>query len=187
MQLHQNNLGGNRVRSRRFRLRFPESDQKTTVTLIIGIICRDGIVVASDSQTTYGGRKRNDTEKIDRVKFKNAEALIAQAGDTEWGTIVVEHVKDEAAQKEIDDRWALAYMVDGQVDALQRRYMKGFDILNPKSEDFKNTFEGHKMSFMMAHYHDEKPFIFTHHFPGGRSSRRRTARAAARARPTRTR
>jgi 20S proteasome alpha/beta subunit len=37
----------------------PERKKKKLMTLIVGIICKDGIVVASDSQTTAEDRTKN--------------------------------------------------------------------------------------------------------------------------------
>lgn len=51
------------------------------VTLIIGIKCKDAIVLASDSQMTTGNSKRTDGSKLERVDFKDFPAMVAQSGD----------------------------------------------------------------------------------------------------------
>jgi 20S proteasome alpha/beta subunit len=57
--------------------RKPIRPKRKPVTVIIGIICKASIVLASDSQTTYGDySKRCDTEKIRVVGFKNKKVFV---------------------------------------------------------------------------------------------------------------
>jgi 20S proteasome alpha/beta subunit len=58
------------------------------VTLIVGIVCRDGIVIDSDSQTTCEyGEKQCDTENVFRIDFKDGSAgLVATAGSLDFST-----------------------------------------------------------------------------------------------------
>ena len=54
---------------------------KTPVTLIVGIICRDAIVLAADSQNSYGSLKLPGTNKISKVTFRDKkEILVAESG-----------------------------------------------------------------------------------------------------------
>jgi ATP-dependent protease HslVU (ClpYQ) peptidase subunit len=50
------------------------------VTIIVGIKCKDAIVLGSDSQLTYGNSKRLDGTKIETVLFGSLPVLVAQAG-----------------------------------------------------------------------------------------------------------
>lgn len=50
------------------------------VTLLIGIKCKDAIVMASDSQITAGTSKRLDGSKMETVNFGNFPVLVAQSG-----------------------------------------------------------------------------------------------------------
>lgn len=50
------------------------------VTLIIGILCKDCVVMACDTQVTLGSSKRTDGTKLREVEFGDMSALIAQAG-----------------------------------------------------------------------------------------------------------
>lgn len=45
-------------------VRNPPKPKKKPVTVIVGIICKEAIILASDSQTTYGTTKRCDAEKM---------------------------------------------------------------------------------------------------------------------------
>lgn len=55
-------------------------DRPTPVTIIVGIKCKNAIVLASDSQLTYGTAKRTDISKIATIRFKGLEVLVAQSG-----------------------------------------------------------------------------------------------------------
>lgn len=145
----------------------PKRKRKPVVTIIVGVVCNNGIVIASDSQITEDTRRRTDAEKIKRVVYQNGEGLIAQAGDADWSTLVCEHVIDEAADCQIDDKWGLAHLVDGETAKVQRRFMEGFDVLGPKAEDFKSIFEQHSFSLMLGHYYEQEPRLYSMHYPGG--------------------
>jgi 20S proteasome alpha/beta subunit len=51
------------------------------VTIIVGIKCKDAIVLASDSQMTYGTNKQMDGTKIETISFGQLPVLVAQSGD----------------------------------------------------------------------------------------------------------
>lgn len=53
----------------------------TPVTLLIGIKCKDAVVLASDSQITYGTSKRNDGAKMEIIGFGLHPVIVAQSGD----------------------------------------------------------------------------------------------------------
>jgi ATP-dependent protease HslVU (ClpYQ) peptidase subunit len=73
------------------------------VTIIVGIISDESIVLASDSQTTSGNAKRTDTEKISTVEFSNLGVLVAQAGYAPFSGQAVEIFNGLAKDKEITD------------------------------------------------------------------------------------
>jgi hypothetical protein len=61
---------------------FPRRKPKKgkRVTLILGIICRDAIVLAADSQTTKGSAKQLGANKISVAEFGNGKAAVAESG-----------------------------------------------------------------------------------------------------------
>jgi len=78
--------------------RKPPRLRKIPVTLIIGIICREGIVIASDSATTdtSNGVQQN-TQKIHPVPFSNGNTvLVANSGSTESSEFAVRHMQEAA-------------------------------------------------------------------------------------------
>src|SRR5438477_1615303 len=61
-------------------LRLKPAPKPKPMTIIVGLVCKDCIVMASDSQTTDGFSKRCDTEKISTVQFVNSQVLVAASG-----------------------------------------------------------------------------------------------------------
>jgi 20S proteasome alpha/beta subunit len=93
---------------------FPRKPIKKPVTLIVGIVCRDGIVIASDSQTTGEyGEKQCDKEKVFRIEFKDrSPGLIATAGSLDFSTQVVEMIERCALEIEANNPRSLADLAE---------------------------------------------------------------------------
>lgn len=51
------------------------------MTLLIGIKCKDAVVMASDSQLTSYSSKRTDSPKLETVSFSDFPVMVAQSGD----------------------------------------------------------------------------------------------------------
>ena len=73
------------------------------MTIIVGIISDDEIILASDSQTTFGTAKRADVEKISVVEFSNATALVAESGAAEQSGMAVELMQKKAKGLKLTD------------------------------------------------------------------------------------
>jgi 20S proteasome alpha/beta subunit len=97
------------------------------MTIIVGIKCRDGLVLASDSQTTYGTSKRLDTKKISLVHFEDGAALVAESGPASMSGEALRLLQKKATTQKIstDDSPALL-----AVDAM-RELRKGQSALYP--------------------------------------------------------
>ena len=81
-----------------------QKKRKKPVTLIVGIICKDGIVMASESQTTFGESKRCDAEKIRIVEFKTKEAiLVAQSGAEDISNRLIDQMEARAKNQEFEN------------------------------------------------------------------------------------
>jgi len=62
------------------------SAANSDMTLIIGVKCRDGIVIGADSVTTYGSAIEQEVD--DKIKTINGEVLVASAGAVGLGQLV---------------------------------------------------------------------------------------------------
>src|SRR6266487_609176 len=69
---------------------------------IVGIICQDGIVLASESQITMGGLRLPHGDKISVINFpQGKKALVAESGDVSLSNHVVDLMKRQAYTKQI--------------------------------------------------------------------------------------
>src|SRR5260221_688119 len=79
--------------------------RKSVVTIIVGIICTDGIAMACDSQTTIGDAyaKRTDTSKISVLEMSSNAVLVAEAGDATLSSRCVEILRENIKDSPFDD------------------------------------------------------------------------------------
>src|SRR5208282_6612597 len=61
------------------------------------------IVMASDSQSTYGSAKRVNPNKISEIEFLNGKIMVAQAGSVEFGDKVIEIMEKKAAVTKLEE------------------------------------------------------------------------------------
>jgi 20S proteasome alpha/beta subunit len=72
------------------------------VTFIAGIVCRDGVVLAADSQITTGNHKETWGNKINVVKLKDGIALVAEAGLVPLSNRALEIIHEMAKDAVLD-------------------------------------------------------------------------------------
>ena len=75
------------------------------MTIIIGIICKDGILIGSDSRTTYPPSTIRDTaKKVRFVEMQNQTyAMVAHSGDDDLGTRVADRIETLAKPATLTD------------------------------------------------------------------------------------
>ncbi|HSK80161.1 MAG TPA: hypothetical protein VLQ45_27150 [Thermoanaerobaculia bacterium] len=52
------------------------------MTSIVGVLCRDGAVIGTDSATTFGGRLRTIEQATEKLDLIGDEIILAGAGST---------------------------------------------------------------------------------------------------------
>src|SRR6267142_6580303 len=72
--------------------------RENPVTLIVGIVCRDGIVMASDSQTTCASMKMLDAIKMEEVEHATGRALIGGAGAVISSSRAMEYIVEHRSE-----------------------------------------------------------------------------------------
>jgi len=173
MPNNPNKLGQNRLESVSVGCKtYWKPKPRPPVTIIIGIICKEAIVVASDSQTTYsssfGAAQRLDTAKITPVEFlNNAFALVAQSGDATLSGRAVEILMDMAKGQSISDYRTVADIAQRAVRQVKEELRE--QNLGCSMEDLHAYISKEQLHFelMIAHFHDKKPYIFTIDFAVG--------------------
>jgi 20S proteasome alpha/beta subunit len=131
------------------------------VTIIVGIVCADAIVLASDSQTTSGTAKRTDTEKITSVNFANLEILVAQAGYAPFSGQAVEIFTALAKDKEATDYRTVAETAELAMRKLKDRIR--FQQGDCTMEELREFVWQHELGceLMIACHFEGKPYLFT--------------------------
>lgn len=135
------------------------------MSVIVGIICRSGIVVASESQTTFTSPQsdsiqRLDTQKISVIEFQSDVVLIAEAGESDLSSRAVEIFGDLAKGKAIEDYRTVADLARESVVKLREEFRTGLGFTVAEFQDYILS-NGKDFCLMIAHYHDKKPYIFT--------------------------
>lgn len=66
------------------------------MTLILGVICNDGIVMACDSQITADNSKRTNATKLHPIRFGHITVLVAEAGRRTHTSRYIQILKESA-------------------------------------------------------------------------------------------
>jgi 20S proteasome alpha/beta subunit len=130
------------------------------VTIIVGIICEDSIILASDSQTTTGTSKRTDTNKISIVEFMDSKALVAQAGSDILAGRAVEILIDLAKSKKVEDYRAVADLAQEVARKLkdELRFQQGDCTMTELRSYIDNNLGGGEL--LLAYYYNDTPYLY---------------------------
>lgn len=148
--------------------------QKTRVTIIVGIIAKEMIVVACDSQTTSGTSKRHDMGKITLVHGNNNESklLVAQSGHADFSSRVVEIFEEKIRNVSLDDYRSAADVLQVAIAQLKAEIRQQYENMSPES--LLAFCENHAFSLLLAYHHKNQPCMFTVDFENGICVKRRT-------------
>jgi 20S proteasome alpha/beta subunit len=131
------------------------------VTLIVGIICKDGIVVASDSQTTWGSGKSWNADKMAELVHPYGKAVVAGSGAVITSSNIIKHLTQLAIDRTIFDQMELPGIAANAVRAVRNELRKQqFDCT---SEEFQSFIEQEELDceLMIAHYTNTTPRLDT--------------------------
>jgi 20S proteasome alpha/beta subunit len=144
---------------------FPKlKKRKTVVTIIVGIITADQIILASDSQTTFGTQKQLNTDKISVVKFERGCALVAESGDAELSQKAVALFKSKAEEHVMENATDAISLAEQAVKEVRKEQVDLYGAGNFTLEEWQREFRDNKpFELMVAYYFNEKPFLYTLH------------------------
>ena len=157
-----NNLGNNSLAPGSgvpLALRKPQ--RKAPVTIIVGIVSKDAIILASDSQTTFGTVAQLDVEKITKLRFSDAVALVAQSGSAVHSGRAVEILEDLAKDQSLTDYRTVADLAQKAMRSLkdELRFQNGDCTMDWLHEHMLKN--GTCCELMLAYFFDGKPYIYT--------------------------
>ena len=132
------------------------------VTIIVGIICKNGIVVASDSQSSAYNVKRTDSSKITQSTIGGRVVLVAQAGDCTLSSRAVEILDNLLAASPFDDYRKPADLAQQAIGLLRKEFAQ---TNNWDAVDVARYMDDNPFSLMLAYYQQTasgppEPYIF---------------------------
>jgi hypothetical protein len=128
------------------------------MTLVVGILCKEGVVMASDGQTTNGNIREPSGPKIHEICFLNQrKALLGCSGVSDGATRVARRVRDAAVSVEFDAEWLLkttrAAVYEANRDIIAHAGVKG-------DEKRRQVLSENSFSAMLAFYVPTSPRLF---------------------------
>lgn len=141
------------------------------MTLIVGIICKDAIVMASDSQTTREGSKRTDAEKLLSLRFGTDRVLLGHAGNAGNAARAIEILTDLAKDKSIDDYRMPADLARQAMIQVKHELKQQYCDCTVEQLREMIWKEELQSELMLAYYYKGKPYLFTVDLAVGRSDK----------------
>jgi 20S proteasome alpha/beta subunit len=130
--------------------------------LIIGIVCRDGIVLAAESQTTMPPTgKLLGTDKIHIIEFEFDRVLVAEAGSDTLSNRAIEIFEKKAKGVKIDNAETVLNLAQKSMREVIETLKQQFNPNAPPEQihDFlwrdENRFE-----LMIAFYAEQQPYLY---------------------------
>ncbi|MGA2174317.1 MAG: hypothetical protein ABSH38_04955 [Verrucomicrobiota bacterium] len=132
------------------------------MTIVVGLIGKESIVLASDSQSTYGVAKLLNARKIGVVAFENGTALVAQAGAAYPASRAVQLFERKAKSLRVTDSESFIKAARDSVLEVKHCLIEGQGGA-AFSEDRREQFFrcDYYFKLMVAYYLNDQPFIFT--------------------------
>lgn len=149
----------------------PAPWKKTNMTILIGIICNDGIVVAADGQTTWDTGKSWATNKLTDLKHQHGHAIVAEAGAVFITSNIIDELERLTCDKSLSDKHRLP-------ELLQMASRKAWNDLRQNQGDCTGEelqriidYRDLHSKLLCAHYEGENPILTTLVFGMGACNR----------------
>ncbi len=134
--------------------------KKRPMTVIVAIQATDSILLAADSQTTDGNRKRTDAEKISIVQIGEVDVLAAESGMDNLSGRALEFVKNPTQPHQ-------PTAAQDIVDAFERAIRQALAVLretmgpNSAPEAFAEYVEKRAdFALTIAFYWNKQPYVY---------------------------
>jgi 20S proteasome alpha/beta subunit len=138
------------------------------MTILIGLKCTDGLVMAADSQTSYGySSKRCETDKIAVLDVATGvQALVAQSGDATMSNRAIEIMRNLVPEHPLNDYRGIAGMCEAALRQLKAELCGQYGCSVVQLEEILNR-DGSTCAFLIGHYFQGSPLLFVLNlFPG---------------------
>ncbi len=121
----------------------------------------NGIVFASDSQTTHGN-SRLPGNKISILEFETGKALVAQSGSSDLSGRAVQILTEKAKRARISDEMSVARLAEESVREVHNHLRDVYQGCDFSADDWQRYFLDQDQYFelLIGHYIGEKPYIY---------------------------
>lgn len=133
------------------------------VTIVLGFTCKDGIVLACDSQISNpeSTRKQTGVAKLARVDFAGSSVLVAKAGSLWMSSYFQEFFEKNARHVPLTDYRVVTAIAEQTMREVKTRLIDAFLPEQPDSEAIQQRVRDYSYVVMLAYYCQGKPHIFT--------------------------
>jgi 20S proteasome alpha/beta subunit len=134
------------------------------VTVIIGFTCKDGIVMACESQITgtlYSPTfKSTKAQKIHLIEFQNSGVMVAESGTVLFSQRFADLFTQLAANRKIVDEWTVPNTAQEAMRTLQKEMR---EQLGCNADTFQERLlkESFSVECMFAFYIEDQPYLYT--------------------------
>jgi 20S proteasome alpha/beta subunit len=138
---------------------FEPKQKKKPMTLIVGAICKDAIIVGSESETTYEDSKYQGTQKITLIPFENTTVIVGESGAADGSGPVVSTFRMMAERASQTDELTISKLVEAAFRDVASR--KGGDSVGTRASQDYYCDERNYFELTIAYYFEGKPYICT--------------------------
>jgi hypothetical protein len=137
--------------------------KKLPVTLIVGIVCRDAVVLAADSQTSYGTLKLAGTNKISRVDFKGGKSvLVAESGMVTLSRQAIDIFSTKAKQTAATSKEGISRLLKESLFEVRLGQIGLYPKRKYTLEEWKEYFrDKNPVELTTAYFWEDEPCLFT--------------------------
>lgn len=133
------------------------------VTIVLGFTCKDGIVLACDSQLSdpESTRKQTGVAKLARVMFSDGAVLIGKAGSVWLTNYFHELFEEKASKTSLAGPRSVADLAEQTMKEAKARFIDAFLPEQPTSEAIQQRVRDYAYVVMIAFHCQGRPHIFT--------------------------
>ena len=151
-------LSGNNILDSQKEVWQPFQKKKKAITLIVGAVCKDAIVLGAESETTRDYAKYHGTKKISIVDFQNGSVMVGEAGIQHLSVAVVDGFSKIARDTTIENEESIIKALEKSFREISSR------TIAPRSgtKTCQNFYrqEINYFEITLAFYYDGKPYIY---------------------------
>jgi 20S proteasome alpha/beta subunit len=126
---------------------------KWPMSQIIGIICKDSIVIASETQYTVSGdTKLTTAKKLSIVKFKNGDVIVGEAGDVSSSARAVQYLNEITSGKEITSENCVAEYAEEAVRRVRQDLLDSYQKRDYTVSEQDEIFRSKYFALIVAYY-----------------------------------